>query len=372
MRQPLRWSSLLPVVGIALAACADPGPLAPEVDAPPRARLAAAAAGAGAGASEVCHTITFDGLAHGANVDGVTVPGFGFALTLTTTRFNPAGPGQGMAFSTNNVSAAPNDGTDLEHSGPHRRCPGCAGLGSILVIRRTAGSILDYNGGGTFTFAGFPAGYYLKSYTVVDNDDYEEAGVQYLVGGIEIASSNPIGDGSVQTVVPATQPIIPGSMQFRVGAPGDPQSGGIDNLVVCRRAFTGCTRTIGYWKNHDGGGPQPDMVSQYLPIALGDDVVDNTTESDAILGQRQASPSNGLVKLRAQLLAAMLNVEAGADPSSIAATIAAANAFLDARDVTAANLTTVWAGLSNATRTQVTSWASQLDGYNNGPLHCDD
>jgi hypothetical protein len=114
------------------------------------------------------------------------------------------------------------------------------------------------------------------------------------------------------------------------------------------------------------------MVSQHLPITLGDDVVDNTTESDAILSMVGPN-SNGLIKLRAQLLAAMLNVKADADPSAISATIAAANAFLDGNNVTAANINTVWSGLTSAQRAQVNRWKDQLDKYNNGligPGHC--
>jgi len=374
MRLPLRWSALIPAVGIALVACSDQSPVAPEDSAGPSPRFAIASA-----STEVCNTITFDGYTHGADINTVAVPGFGFSLTLDVDRYNADGTtsdGQGMAYSTNNVSASANEGTDLEHTGPHARCPSCSGLNSILVIERpNTSSILDYNGGGTLTFSGFPDGYYLKSYTVIDNDTYEAGGVQYVLGGSTIATSSPLGDGSVQTVVPATQPIISGSMQFRIGTlnPYDAQSGGIDNLVICRRVTTGgCTRTIGYWKTHDGGGPQDDMVSRHLPITLGDDVVDNTTESDMILAMSGPN-SNGLIKLRAQLLAAMLNVSAGADGSAISATITAANAFLDANNVTAGNINAVWSGLTSAQRAQVNAWKDQLDGYNNGligPGHC--
>lgn len=131
----------------------------------------------------------------------------------------------------------------------------------------------------------------------------------------------------------------------------------------------GCTRTIGYWKNWDGGGPQPDQVSQFLPISLGSVVVANTTDSDAILSISYLGghPSNGISKLMAQLLAAKLNVAAGADDTDIASTIAAADAFL------ATHGQASWANLSKADKRLVNGWMSALDDYNNGitgPGHC--
>ncbi|MGI9077962.1 MAG: hypothetical protein ACR2G6_11655 [Gemmatimonadaceae bacterium] len=136
----------------------------------------------------------------------------------------------------------------------------------------------------------------------------------------------------------------------------------------------GCTNTIGYWKNHDGSGPQPDVVTALLPVTLGSGggksvVVTNTTISNAILSRSYAggSSSNGISKLYAQLLAAKLNIKRGADGSAVAATILAADNFLYLYNQAD------WSSLSKAQQAQVNAWMTTLDNYNNGiigPGHC--
>ncbi len=135
-----------------------------------------------------------------------------------------------------------------------------------------------------------------------------------------------------------------------------------------------CTNTIGYWKNWDGSGPQPDRVTELLPVTLGDGsgksvVVANTAVSNAILSHNYAGghPSNGITKLYSQLLAAKLSIERGADASAVAGVIAAADAFL------ATYNQADWASLSRSQKNQVNSWKDTLDDYNNGdigPGHC--
>lgn len=56
-----------------------------------------------------------------------------------------------------------------------------------------------------------------------------------------------------------------------------------------------------------------------------------------------------------------------ADPSTVAATIVDASAFLVTHDAAS------WTGLSATDKTQVLAWVSKLDSYNNGligPGHC--
>lgn len=143
-----------------------------------------------------------------------------------------------------------------------------------------------------------------------------------------------------------------------------------------RLPMTGCTRTIGYWKNHAGFGPQDDMVTALLPIWLGDDdgdeslAVTDAATAVAVLEMRTyGRPNNGITKLYAQLLAAKLNVAAGADGSAVADVVDAADDFLAAHDWSA------WSGLSRDDQHMVLDWMSMLDDYNNGyvgPGHCDD
>lgn len=133
---------------------------------------------------------------------------------------------------------------------------------------------------------------------------------------------------------------------------------------------TGCTGTIGFWKNHAGFGPQADLVTPLLPIWLGTSggalSVQVTTATQAVfLLSMSNNPSNPVDKLYAQLLGAKLSIASGADPSAVASIITAADAFLathnDASTLTAAQKATVL------------GWASALADYNagvTGPGEC--
>jgi hypothetical protein len=131
-----------------------------------------------------------------------------------------------------------------------------------------------------------------------------------------------------------------------------------------------CTRTIGYWKTHAGFGPQADVVTPLLPVTLGTPGgAKSVTVTTAALAVQLLSmegtngvksASNGINKLYAQLLGAKLNAKSSADTSSVAAVIAAADAFLATHD------TLSWKSLSKAQQAQVNAWMSALDAYNNG------
>ncbi|MEZ5358802.1 MAG: DNRLRE domain-containing protein [Candidatus Zixiibacteriota bacterium] len=137
----------------------------------------------------------------------------------------------------------------------------------------------------------------------------------------------------------------------------------------------GCTRTIGYWKTHAGFGKQDDMVTQYLPIWLGEAdgakslyVADAKTAVDVLKMKTYGRPFNGITKLYAQLLAAKLNVAAGADDGAIADIITKADTFLAEYDWTD------WWKLNFNKKIKVLRWMCKLDKYNNGiigPGHCD-
>jgi len=96
----------------------------------------------------------------------------------------------------------------------------------------------------------------------------------------------------------------------------------------------GCTHTIGFWKNHDGFGPQDDEVSQHLPISLGTAKIVTTAEiSTAVLKMKTyGKPSNGITKLYAQLLGAKLSIASGASGHDIDRIITAADNFLSMHD----------------------------------------
>ncbi len=138
----------------------------------------------------------------------------------------------------------------------------------------------------------------------------------------------------------------------------------------------GCTRTIGFWKNWTGLGPQDDVLSQYLPITLGDaggtkslDVTDVYIAVDVLEMKTYGKNNNGITKLYAQLLASKLNFAAGASDSAVADYVTDADAFLADHDYMD------WNGLSDDDKDMVMMWQGSFDDYNNGdigPGHCDD
>jgi len=134
-----------------------------------------------------------------------------------------------------------------------------------------------------------------------------------------------------------------------------------------------CTLTIGYWKTHAGfTGRNADRVSAMLPQWLGNigglKTVKVTSAGDAVsLLSNSGDASNGVNKLYSQLLAAKLNISRGASPAAVNSILGAADSFL------ATNSSSDWNSLSKSAKTQVNSWQSTFDQYNNGligPGHC--
>jgi hypothetical protein len=89
---------------------------------------------------------------------------------------------------------------------------------------------------------------------------------------------------------------------------------------------TGCTLTQGYWKTH-GPIPVGNNLDTWLlvSIPLGNTVY---TDAQALSILNTPPKGNGLISLAHQLIAAKLSVANGADPSAIAAAIAAADAMI--------------------------------------------
>lgn len=131
----------------------------------------------------------------------------------------------------------------------------------------------------------------------------------------------------------------------------------------------GCTRGLGYWKNHAGFGPQPDMVTDLLPLRLGTEdgeqsmeITDASMAVDVLRMRTYGFPSNGITKLYAHLLTAKLNIANGADDEDIAEVIAASDEFL------AANSWESWDELSHEDRAMVLGWKDMLESYNSGEI----
>lgn len=116
-----------------------------------------------------------------------------------------------------------------------------------------------------------------------------------------------------------------------------------------------CTLTQGYWKNHSDAWP-------VASLELGS-VTYTTDELIAIL--KTPVKGNGLIQLAHQLIAAKLNVEAGADDAAIGASIDAADAMIGGLVV----------GEDSLATSATSELTGELDAFNNGdvgPGHCGD
>jgi hypothetical protein len=139
----------------------------------------------------------------------------------------------------------------------------------------------------------------------------------------------------------------------------------------------GDARTIGFWKNWtscDGNGNQDPVLDETLVLAggsilIGDLVVDTCHEAVSILDKRDLTgkkkASDPAFNLAAQLLAAKLNVVAGAATCpAVLTAIADAQARLDALNFNGVTHGTINKSLAS----QLNSLASTLDSYNNNTL----
>jgi hypothetical protein len=141
-----------------------------------------------------------------------------------------------------------------------------------------------------------------------------------------------------------------GGVTYSESAPSAP-------LVVSTSAQQqNCTFTQGYWKNHTSVWPSG-------PITLG---TVSYTPAQLLSIFNKPAGGNGLIILAHQLIAAKLNIMNGADASSIASTIASADALIG-------GLICPPVGSGFLTPASVNSLATNLDNYNNGlvgPGHC--
>jgi uncharacterized repeat protein (TIGR01451 family) len=136
-------------------------------------------------------------------------------------------------------------------------------------------------------------------------------------------------------------------------------------------------RTIGFWKNWtscDGNGNQDPVLDETLalgPITIGTLVVDTCPEAVSVLDKRLANgkkaASDRAMNAASQLLAARLNVAAGAGTCA-----GATQAMTDAQAILA---TVGWDGTKVLTKQQVNTCGAQLntlagvlDAFNNGLL----
>lgn len=130
-----------------------------------------------------------------------------------------------------------------------------------------------------------------------------------------------------------------------------------------------CTYGKGFWKNHAGMGPQEDLVSDLLPIWLGDDdgdfsmAVETSEMAFGILGQHiYGHPSNGITKLYAHFLTAKLNIANGASNDDISELVTDVDDFLADNDYN------VWDELSQEDKQMINGWKGTFEDYNEGEI----
>lgn len=130
----------------------------------------------------------------------------------------------------------------------------------------------------------------------------------------------------------------------------------------------GCTLTQGFWKNHGLNAPGnqsnewPTLPGGVLKLGTGPGVNYTQLQLQSILDT--PPKGNQLISLAHQLIAAKLNILNGANGSSIAATIAAADAAIGNRVVPP---------VGNGTLSGVGGLIDALDDFNSGvtgPGHC--
>jgi hypothetical protein len=143
----------------------------------------------------------------------------------------------------------------------------------------------------------------------------------------------------------------------------------VDVTITCPPPAPKCPLPSLIWKFVALLGPN--YVKTLLPQSLGTAggtksvSVTSTSQAMSILFKEWTS-SNVVDLLSAELLAAKLNQASGRDVSSIASTIAAADAFLATKNASSS--------LSSSEKTMVKGWTAKLEEYNNKcfdfDLHC--
>ena len=129
--------------------------------------------------------------------------------------------------------------------------------------------------------------------------------------------------------------------------------------IACAGTGTGCPATFGFWKHHV-------FPAAVLTSGL---TIGGVTYSASDLKTILNNPGNGnaITILGPQLVAALLNIEAGAvDNSTADAAIATADALLSANSL---NLLTSDVDPSSVLGQALIAQATILDGYNSGNFH---
>lgn len=281
----------------------------------------------------VCTTIDFEGFDH-LEAFGNQLEAFGLTLSVTGSIYvadndndPPAQPAGPVAFNTDfaGVTSDPDLQTAFD-------CPGCAPLDHIMILPDFENGLGDdahgdYRWGGTMRIDGFTGGnYYLESFVAVDQEDATGA-VRVLANGVGLLGQAAAGaNGGVQTVN-TLQTEFTDWIEFQLGTevnsnPDINGSGGVDDIVICQvpppPPSDEETRTPGYWKNDKKDWPVNSLVvgGVLYDRATADDLMEHPTKKDKTYNMFE------------QLVATMLNLEAGTEASCIQDVVNDANTWM--------------------------------------------
>jgi hypothetical protein len=170
-----------------------------------------------------------------------------------------------------------------------------------------------------------------------------------------------IGDLTDETGVSGTRGELEDGVRYYFAAFANDESGApaSDLSVVVNdqtTETTNCTYTQGYWKNHPDAWPVTSLTLGTV----------NYTKAECLAILGEPVNGNGLISLAHQLIAALLNIAQGADPSAASAAIASANTLIGGLVVPP-----IGGGFLDPADT--TDLTQTLDDYNNGitgPGHC--
>jgi len=274
--------------------------------------------------------------------------GMAFLAACSDTPVAPAGP----------VASVPNFAVgDAATSTP---VPGklivckAGNIGGDFTVTRTSGS-------GSFDSDGL---HLNPGQCVVVAEDGSPQGSGSVFRVHEVAAAN-------VTYVVSGQAVEIGFPPTALVGPTDNQDFFINSIHGIRVTYTntftapGCTLTQGFWKTH-GPNAKGNNTNQWdlTTITLG---TVNYTQAQAQAIFETPVAGNGLISLAHQLIAAKLNIANGANGSTIAATIAAADALIGSMVVPP-----VGGGFLAPSATSALTEA--LDDFNTGvtgPGHCD-
>ncbi len=206
------------------------------------------------------------------------------------------------------------------------------GWATPLATSRVIGS---FEGRPTFNIAG-------------TGDDYRLAageGIEVEIG--QLFDETGVGSTDYEELDPGTSYVV--RIRANNIAGGTPSSYTSTLTVTSAGLAQNCTYTQGYWKNHTEVWP-------VASLTLGNV---NYTAAELLAIFNQPAQGNKLTILAHQLIAAKLNLANGANPVSVAATIAAADALIG-------NLVVAPIGNGSLPTNPATGYANTLDDFNNG------